>query len=246
MNTENEQDGPIEYSMARHPFRTSIRLLANLALAFIAISTTAIVTLRYVDPPTSAFMLIARATDGAVAYDWRPLELISENLAMAAIAAEDQKFPRHHGFDLEAIEDAVAGNREGGRVRGGSTISQQVAKNLFLWSGKTYFRKGLEAFLTTVLEGFWSKRRILEIYLNIARFGPHVFGAEAASMRYFAKHAADLDADEAALLAAVLPNPIERRVDDPSESVRARQRWILQQVRQLGGPSYLIKLDERD
>jgi monofunctional biosynthetic peptidoglycan transglycosylase len=158
-------------------------------------------------------------------------------MLLAVIAAEDQKFPQHWGFDVEAIESVL--DKQNGRMRGASTLSQQTAKNLFLWDGRSWLRKGLEAGLTLGLEGVWSKRRILTVYLNIAEFGDGIFGVEAAAQRYFHKPASRLTMTEAALLAAVLPNPLRFRADAPSGYVRQRQAWIMRQMRQLGGTTYI-------
>ena len=163
-------------------------------------------------------------------------------MMLAAIAAEDQKFPTHHGFDLEAVQSALSDYEQGGSLRGASTISQQVAKNLYLWPGRSLFRKGLEAWFTVLLETLWSKQRILEVYLNIAQFGDRLFGVEAASQQFFGIAANQLSAEEAALLAAVLPGPEIYQVDQPSTEVLGRQTWILEQMEQLGGVEYLKKL----
>jgi monofunctional biosynthetic peptidoglycan transglycosylase len=176
-------------------------------------------------------------------YHWMPWDLISPHAGMAVIAAEDQKFPHHLGFDLDAIANVLADYQEGDRLRGASTISQQVAKNLFLWSGRSFLRKGLETYFTVLIELLWPKQRILEIYVNIAEFGPGIFGVEAASQAYFNKSAMALQPFEAALLAAVLPNPARLRVSNPSPYVRDRQRWIIHQMQQLGGTAYLQTLD---
>ena len=159
------------------------------------------------------------------------------------IAAEDQKFLHHNGFDVEAIQMAIDDARDGGQLRGASTISQQTAKNLFLWPGRSFVRKGLEAYLTVLIELCWSKQRIVEMYLNIAEFGNGLFGITAASKHFFGKTPAELSADDAALLAAVLPNPARLRVDEPSPYVRARQAWIRRHMRQLGGNELLASLE---
>lgn len=172
--------------------------------------------------------------------DWVGMDEISPWMGLAVMAAEDQKFPDHWGFDVPAIEKALAHNeRNENRVRGASTLSQQTAKNLFLWDGRSWLRKGLEAGLTVGIETIWSKKRILTVYLNIAEFGEGTFGVEAASQRYFHKPASRLTPAEAALLAAVLPNPIRFRADAPSGYVRSRQAWILRQMRQLGGEGFM-------
>ena len=207
-----------------------------------------VLVLRWIPVPTSSFIVQSGlkalwAGDGwAIRYDWTSYKKISPYAALAVIAGEDQRFPKHHGFDLIEIQDALEDQDEGKPLRGASTISQQVAKNLFLWSGGGFVRKGLEAWFTLLLELLWSKERILEVYLNIAEFGEYTFGVEAASRRFFNKPAARLTADEAARLAAVLPSPLRYRVDKPSAYVLKRQRWVEQQMRQLGGTAYLDKL----
>lgn len=180
---------------------------------------------------------------GYVAHsDWVGMDEISPWMGLAVIAAEDQKFPAHWGFDMAAIQKAVAHNEQHEtRIRGASTLSQQTAKNLFLWDGRSWVRKGLEAGLTLGIETVWSKRRILTVYLNIAEFGQGIFGVEAAARHYFNKPASQLSASQAALLAAVLPNPLRFKADAPSGYVRTRQAWILRQMRQLGGESFMAQ-----
>ena len=178
---------------------------------------------------------------GYVAHsDWVSMDEISPWMGLAVIAAEDQKFPDHWGFDVTAIEKALAHNeRNENHIRGASTLSQQTAKNLFLWDGRSWVRKGLEAGLTLGMETVWSKKRILTVYLNIAEFGDGIFGVEAAAQRYFHKPASRLSLSEAALLAAVLPNPLRFKANAPSGYVRNRQAWIMRQMRQLGGESFM-------
>lgn len=170
--------------------------------------------------------------------DWAGMDNISPWMPLAVMASEDQKFPTHWGFDVQAIQ-SVLDSEEGGRIRGASTLSQQTAKNVFLWDGRSWIRKGLEAGLTVGIETVWTKRRILTVYLNVAEFGDGVFGVEEASQRYFHKPASRLTMSEAALLAAVLPNPIRYKADAPSGYIRQRQQWILRQMRQLGGEGFL-------
>lgn len=197
--------------------------------------------------PFSAVMIerqLSRWLSGDFSYiahsDWVSMDEISPWMGLAVIAAEDQKFPDHWGFDVGAIEKALAHNEHNAsRVRGASTLSQQTAKNLFLWDGRSWVRKGLEAGLTLGIETVWSKKRILTVYLNIAEFGEGIFGVEAASQRYFRKPASRLTPSEAALLAAVLPNPIRFKASTPSGYVRSRQAWIMRQMRQLGGEGYM-------
>ena len=214
------------------------------AAVFVLVTLLPVVLFRWVDPPTSAFMLQHRfaaghAQGGAPAdHRWVDLERISDPMQLAVVAAEDQKFPVHRGFDLESISDAVEDSLRGDRLRGASTISQQTAKNLFLWPGRSFLRKGLEAWFTALLELCWPKARILEVYLNIAEFGKGVYGVGAASERFYGKAALRLNAFEAAVLAAVLPSPKRMNADRPSAYVRSRARWILDQMRMLG-PEYL-------
>ncbi|CAM3671945.1 monofunctional biosynthetic peptidoglycan transglycosylase [Rahnella bruchi] len=175
---------------------------------------------------------------GYVAHsDWVPMSEISSPMALAVMAAEDQKFPEHWGFDVDAIQSVL--DKDGGKMRGASTLSQQTAKNLFLWDGRSWVRKGLEAGLTVGIETVWTKRRILTVYLNIVEFGDGVFGVEQASQHFFHKPASRLTASQAALLAAVLPNPHLFKVNAPSAYVLRRQQWILRQMSQLGGESFL-------
>ncbi len=228
--------------------RRLVRWSAIASFAMVVISVLLVAALRFVPPPTSAFMLgraLEAATSGdrdfRLSYRWTPIEDVSAHLPIALVAAEDQKFPDHRGFDVEAIQDAMADAGDGTRLRGASTISQQVAKNLFLWSGRSYLRKGLEAYFTVLIETLWPKRRILEVYLNIAEFGDGVYGAHAASDRFFDSAPAALDAHEAALLAAVLPNPRRFDAARPSAYVQRRAAWIERQMRQLGGAGYLAE-----
>ena len=198
----------------------------------------------FVPVPYTAVMLerqLAAWWQGEPSYQrrhqWVPLSDISPHLLQAVVAAEDQKFLSHHGFDLQAIEKALDYNSKGKRIRGASTISQQTAKNVFLWTGRSWLRKGLETGLTVLLESVWGKPRILEVYLNSIEFGPGVYGAEAAAKRYFGTSAAKLSRSQAALLAAVLPNPHRFSVQKPSAYVSKRQHWILRQMRQLAPQS---------
>lgn len=210
------------------PFhRRALKLLAMLLVAGLVSPALPILALRWIHPPTTAFMLLQ---DGPVDYAWRARADISPNLVWAVISAEDQKFLQHRGFDLESIRDAVDEYRAGEGMRGASTISQQVAKNLFLWPDQNLLRKGIEAYLTVLIEICWTKERILEVYLNIAEFGDGFFGAEAAAQRVFGSSAARLSNAQAALLAAVLPSPKRFDASDPSPYLRGRQAWILGQM----------------
>ncbi|MGG7856838.1 monofunctional biosynthetic peptidoglycan transglycosylase [Klebsiella aerogenes] len=223
------------------------RLLLRLLLVCVVFWGGGIAVFSVLPVPFSAVMLERQVSawfSGDFHYvahsDWVGMDEISPWIGLAVIAAEDQKFPDHWGFDVPAIEKALAHNeRNENRIRGASTLSQQTAKNLFLWDGRSWLRKGLEVGLTVGIETVWSKKRILTVYLNIAEFGDGIFGVEAAAQRYFHKPASRLTPAEAALLAAVLPNPIRFRADAPSGYVRSRQAWILRQMRQLGGEGFM-------
>ena len=226
--------------------RRWLRRIALLALAGLGLTWLPVVILRFLPPPTSAFMVerkLAAWRDGehglAIKQRFVPLTDISPELPIALVAAEDQKFPKHHGFDFEAIGDAMDDADDGARLRGASTISQQTAKNLFLWNGRSFVRKGLEAYFTVLLDLIWPKSRIIEVYANVAQFGDGIYGAEAAAQTFFGKSARQLTAHESALLAASLPNPVRLRVDRPSAYQLKRAAWIERQVRQLGGAGYL-------
>ena len=206
----------------------------------VVLATLAVVLLmRWVPPPTSAFMLEQRLSGIAVDYRWVPMDRISPHAALAVIASEDQKFFDHWGLDLKAIAAAIRDNRSRSRPRGASTISQQVVKNLFLWPGRSYVRKGIEVYFTLLMEALWPKQRILEVYLNVAEMGPGTFGVEAAGQRFFHKSAARLNRRESATLAAVLPNPVRMRADRPSEHVIRRTWQIIEQMNALGGIAFL-------
>jgi monofunctional biosynthetic peptidoglycan transglycosylase len=199
-----------------------------------------VLALRWIEPPTSAFMLQKRFKTWwndrdafEIRYQWVNWKKISRHAPLAVVAAEDQKFPSHWGFDRQAIAEAWQERAEGVRVRGASTISQQVAKNLFLWPGKSFIRKGIEAYFTVLIEILWPKQRILEVYLNIAEFGNGVFGIGAASKTFFKKLPHRLNREECALMAAVLPNPARLRLDRPSSYVLSRSYRILEEMDRL-------------
>ncbi len=188
---------------------------------------------RFAEPPGS-FVMVARSMEGeAVNHPWTPLEAISPNLIRAVIAAEDTRFCLHSGIDFDAIEKAVEEKKQGKRLRGASTISQQTAKNAFLWNGGGWARKAVEAWMTVLIETFWPKRRVMEVYLNLAEWGDGHFGAEAAAQARFGKSAAQLTAREAALLAAVLPSPNKWRADRPGPYVRRRAATVESRARQV-------------
>lgn len=225
------------------------RRLLWLMLLAVGVPVLQVLVLRFVDPPLSMFMAIRQVEawtggegDFRLHYQWRDLDRIAPSLPVSVIAAEDQNFARHRGFDLEAIEQARAHNARGGRTRGASTISQQTAKNLFLWSGRSWVRKGMEAWYTVLIEVLWPKTRILEVYVNVAEFGDGVYGAQAAARRHFGKDAAQLSAGESARLAAVLPSPRRYSASRPGPYVQRRAQWIQRNARQIGGQAYLESL----
>ncbi|MGH8427849.1 MAG: monofunctional biosynthetic peptidoglycan transglycosylase [Gammaproteobacteria bacterium] len=220
------------------------RLLA-LIVALFLITWLPVLVLRWVNPPTTAYMIetIASLPD-ARPLDrraWVPYDQIAPAMRLAAVAGEDQTFPGNHGFDVKAIKAAMQHNANDDTLHGASTITQQTAKNLFLWPGRNYFRKGVEAYFTALIDVTWSKQRVLAVYLNIVQFGPRTFGVEAAAEHYFGKHASQLTAPEAALLAATLPDPIDYDPAHPSAYLQERQSWILEQMRHLGS-DYLSSL----
>ncbi|MEP6908173.1 MAG: monofunctional biosynthetic peptidoglycan transglycosylase [Pseudoxanthomonas sp.] len=230
--------------------RRWLRWILALPFLFALASILQVAVLRFIDPPLSAFMLARQfeawgegETGFRVAYDWRDMGAISPSLPVAMVAAEDQNFATHSGFDFKAIEKARVSNAKGRKLRGASTVSQQVAKNLFLWQGGGWVRKGIEAWYTLLIELIWPKTRILEVYVNIAEFGDGIYGAQAAARSYWHKDAGKLSLAESARLAAVLPSPRRYSVARPGSYVQRRANWIQRQVRQIGGPAYLDTLD---
>ncbi|MGW8368539.1 MAG: monofunctional biosynthetic peptidoglycan transglycosylase [Gammaproteobacteria bacterium] len=214
-----------------------------LLAAWLLVTIASVGLLRFAAPPVTAVMLREPGSVGRIEYRWVPRSAISANAARAVIASEDQKFLTHFGFDLEQLRQAVDAYRSGGELRGASTITQQVAKNLFLWNGRSFVRKGLEAYFTLLIETLWSKERILEVYLNIAELGPGVFGIEAAAEQYFGTRARDLTLRQATLLAAVLPAPKDYSVRNPTAYVRMRQSEIEEQVQVLAQRGHYAGLE---
>lgn len=224
------------------------RTLLLTLLACMALSIVLVLLLRWVNLPFSTLM-IERQIEARLAGQnytaerfWQPWHTLPDHLKMAVIAAEDQQFSSHYGFDIAAIRAALAFNQKGNSIRGASTLSQQVAKNTFLWSARSWPRKILEAWFTALIELLWSKERILEVYLNSAEWGPGVFGAHAAAQYHFNTGAAYLSNQQAYLLAAILPSPLKRSASQPSPATEQRARWIRRQVQQLGGSNYLHAL----
>jgi monofunctional biosynthetic peptidoglycan transglycosylase len=225
-----------------------IKALFKMVLLFIVISVAGVFLLRWVDPATSSIMIqrqieaLLKGNFTFISYKWIDYDYVSPDVPIAIVAAEDQNFPNHHGFDFDQIEKALDQHKRGGRLRGASTITQQVAKNLFLWEGKSFIRKGIEAYFTILIELLWSKKRILEVHLNIAEMGHMIFGTGAASLIYYKKTPDKLTRSQAALLAAVLPNPMRYSASRPSNYVLRRQAWIIRQINSLGGKEYLKDL----
>ncbi len=234
--------------MARRRRRISllsilVRTVAGGALALVAASVGAVALLRYVPPWTSAVMLLEPGPLRAIRYEWVDRDRIAVELARAVIAAEDQKFLIHNGFDFDSIGRALEDYRRGEGLRGASTITQQVAKNVFLWNGRSFVRKALEAYFALLLETLLPKQRILEIYLNVAELGPNVFGVQAAAREVFGADASQLTAAQAALLAAVLPSPKRYSAASPSAYVRGRQAAILAEMQLLEARGHYRGLD---
>lgn len=212
------------------------RFLLKFLLGLFLFSILMVVIYKWVPVPFTPLMAIRyfENPEEDIHHDWVAMEKISDNLKLAVIASEDQNFPVHSGFDYEAIQKAMEDNKKGKRVRGASTISQQTAKNVFLWPQRSWFRKGLEVYFTFWIELLWSKERILEVYLNSIEMGQGVYGAEAAAQAWFGKSAANLTAYEAAAIAAILPNPRQYRARPASSYIQGRQSWIVRQMRNLG------------
>jgi monofunctional biosynthetic peptidoglycan transglycosylase len=186
---------------------------------------------RFVDPPVTILMLSEWARGGSPSQQWLDLEEVPTSVRQAVVAAEDSNFCRHHGFDFEAIEAAIKRNARSSRLRGASTISQQTAKNVFLWPGRTWLRKGVEAYYTLLIETLWGKRRIAEVYLNVAELGPGIFGVQAAARHHFGRDASALTRTQAARLAAILPQPVKRSASDPGPYTRRYASTILARMR---------------
>jgi monofunctional biosynthetic peptidoglycan transglycosylase len=206
------------------------RLLRNLLLALflvlVAGPVVAVILYRFIPPPVTPLMVIRAVEGRGLDHRWRSMDKISPTLPRALIAAEDAKFCEHRGFDFEALQKAYENNGSGRKIRGGSTISQQTAKNVFLWPGRSYVRKGLEAWFTVLIETFWGKKRIMEVYMNSIEYGSGIYGAEAAAQRYFGVSAAKLTQAQSARLAAILPSPLKWKVIKPGKYVAKRTKKI--------------------
>jgi monofunctional biosynthetic peptidoglycan transglycosylase len=222
------------------------RLIFWLLFIWLFITLSLVLYMRWFNPPISAFMLQRQFSEAYDSFElqqeWRELPQISPHLALSVIASEDQKFANHWGFDVDAIQQVLEDRQAGKKMRGASTISQQLAKNLFLWPGRSWVRKGLEVYFTAAIEAMIPKKRILELYLNVVEFGDGIYGAEAAAQTIFGVSAKNLNAYQCALLAARLPAPKSYVIKPPSDYMMQRARWIQKQISQLGGAAYLEKL----
>lgn len=236
-------------------FKTAYRMLCKFIkrvcltiLILLVLSVFAVLILRWINPPGTMLMVERKieawhtGSSLQLQRSWRDWPAISDTIKLAVIASEDQNFPKHHGFDMEAIKQALEHNSKGGTVRGASTITQQVSKNIFLWSGRSWFRKAIEFWFTIWIELLWPKERILEVYLNSAEWGEGIFGVEAASQHYFGVTAKQLTVQQACALAAVLPNPLQWSPAKPTPYIKQRMQWIQKQMTNLGGASFLEKL----
>ena len=243
---EPENDNKNSFiSVIRRIARFFIQTLMICILLFFIV----LLIFRWVPIPTSAFIYEQNALAkkapkiyAKAAYEWQDWDGIPTHVALAVVAAEDQRFPKHWGVDMIELKKAFEQRKSNKRPRGASTITQQTAKNLFLWNGRSYIRKIIEAAMSLAIEVTWPKQRILEVYLNVAQFGDAIFGIKEASRLLFDKNPKELNREEAAILAAVLPKPAISNVNDPKPALRKRQKWILKQMKQLGGDSYLQKL----
>ena len=216
-------------------------------LAFVVFSIVVVVPFRWLNPPVTMVMmdrwLYSNEDDFKLKQRWMSWDKIPKHVALAVVTSEDQVFPFHHGFDVDSIMKSLRDIGNGSQLRGASTISQQVARNVYLWTGRSWIRKGLEAWFTLLIELTWGKQRILEVYLNIAEWGEGVFGLEAASRYHFSKSARQLSPMQSALLASCLPSPLRYDLARPDQYLRERAAWNLRQQKRLGGTQWLAQLD---
>ena len=223
--------------MIKNRFIFALKFLLKVALVFFIFTVAWVILYAFVNPPISGMMVYKKLTEEQYDYvqTWVDLDQIDPSIPLAFMAAEDQLFFEHNGLDFKAIVEARKHNKNSKHLRGASTISQQLAKNLFLIPSKTYLRKALEVYFTTLMELFWSKCRIMELYLNMVELGPGVYGVEEAAVRYFKLPAAKVGIEQASLMATALPNPIKFQLSAPSIYMRKRQKWVKRQMRNLGG-----------
>ena len=225
-------------------FKRVYLFLLKAMIWFFGVSTALVVVFKFVPIPFTPLMVIRAienkidGNDMVCSHDWEPIDNISVNLQKAVIASEDARFLTHKGFDFDAIQKAMENNEKGKKLKGGSTISQQTAKNVFLWQGRSYFRKGLEAYFTVLIEMIWGKERIMEVYLNSIEMGDGVYGAEAATQYWYRKECSNLTKIEAAGIAAILPNPRKFKASNSSAFINARKARIVKRMRQVGKLQY--------
>ncbi|MDG1715103.1 monofunctional biosynthetic peptidoglycan transglycosylase [Lacinutrix sp.] len=222
-------------------FKKTVRFFAKIAMWFIIVSIGLVLLFKWVPVPITPLMVIRyfeKDSPKILKHDWEPIENISKNLQLAVICSEDQNFLKHNGFDIKAIEKAYENNKKGKRIKGGSTISQQTAKNVFLWPQRSWFRKGLETYFTFLIELFWSKERIMEVYLNTIEMGNGIYGAEAAAQHWFKKPALKLSKVEASAIAAILPNPRKYKANPVTNYIASRKNWIMRQMNFYGALNY--------
>jgi monofunctional glycosyltransferase len=225
-------------------FKKILNFAKKSVIGFMLLSVVLIVVMRWVDPLSSMIMIQRKISNWEVKQQriWKSWDEISDNIKLAVIASEDQNFPNHWGFDFNAINLALIYNQKQKKIRGASTITQQVAKNIFLWSSRSWIRKGIETWLTLWIELIWPKQRILEVYLNSVEWGDGIFGIEAASYHYFNVNAKQLTPTQASLLAATLPNPRKWNPAKPSVNIQKKAQWIRMQINNLGGKQYLNQI----
>jgi monofunctional biosynthetic peptidoglycan transglycosylase len=228
-------------------FRRVVKWIIKVILIFLSVTVGFVLLYKFVNPPITSFMISKYFSGGGtlIQKDWVSLADISPELPLAVIAAEDQKFLEHNGFDIDAIEKAIQDNAKGNRIKGGSTISQQTAKNVFLVPNRSWVRKGLETYFTFLIEVFWSKQRIMEVYLNVIEQGDGVYGVQASAVLNFNRDAKSINRSQAALMAVVLPNPVRYKIAAPTNYIRNRQGWVIRQMSNLGGPSFVKSLYEK-
>ena len=232
--------------------RKLFKIVLRIVIGFLILSIATTIIYRFVPVPVTPLMIIRcveQKRDGKemrLKKDWKSLDEISPHLQLAVVCSEDQNFLLHYGFDFKALKKAMLNNEKSKKIRGGSTISQQTAKNVFLWNGRNYIRKGFEAYFTLLIETAWSKERIMEVYLNVIEFGDGIYGAEAASQHYFKKPAAKLSREEAAILASLLPNPRVYGKNIGGNYIQGRKAWVMQQMRFWGGKLDFDKEEEEE
>ncbi|RAJ17779.1 monofunctional biosynthetic peptidoglycan transglycosylase [Olleya aquimaris] len=220
------------------------KFIAKTIAWFFIISIGLVILFKWVPVPITPLMVIRyfeKDSPKLLKHDWEPIENISKNLQLAVVCSEDQNFLKHNGFDIKAIEKAIENNKKGKRIKGGSTISQQTAKNVFLWPQRSWLRKGFETYFTFLIELFWTKERIMEVYLNSIEMGNGIYGAEAAAQYWFKKPASKLSKLEASAIAAILPNPRNYKANPVTHYIASRKRWILTQMNVVGQLNYNSK-----